>query len=58
MKIIQPFSIARLPRIEFGRGAFGKLPKLISQYGNRVLLVTVVAGNGLLGLAAHRAQGT
>lgn len=40
MKIIQPFSIARLPRIEFGRGAFGKLPKLISQYGKRVLLVT------------------
>jgi len=40
MKIIQPFSIARLPRIEFGRGVFGKLPKLIQQYGERVLLVT------------------
>ena len=40
MKIIQPFSIARLPRIEFGHGTFGKLPKLIGQYGNRVLLVT------------------
>ena len=40
MKIIQPFSIARLPRIEFGCGAFAKLPKLISQYGKRVLLVT------------------
>lgn len=40
MKIIQPFSIARLPRIEFGAGMFAKLPKLISQYGKKVLLVT------------------
>ena len=35
-----PFSIARLPRIEFGAGAIAKLPGLIAQYGNRVLLVT------------------
>ncbi len=40
MKVIQPFSIARLPRIEFGRGAFAKLPKLIRGYGQRLLLVT------------------
>lgn len=40
MKIIQPFSISRLPRIEFGSGSFARLPKLIGQYGRRVLLVT------------------
>ena len=38
--MIQPFSIARLPRIEFGAGGIKKLPGLIVQYGNRVLLVT------------------
>lgn len=38
--MIQPFSIARLPRIEFGAGVMSKLPSLIAQYGNRVLLVT------------------
>lgn len=38
--MIQPFSIARLPRIEFGAGSVTKLPSLIAQYGNRVLLVT------------------
>ncbi|QQS54876.1 MAG: iron-containing alcohol dehydrogenase [Candidatus Competibacteraceae bacterium] len=38
--MIQPFSIARLPRIEFGAGFIGKLPTLLAQYGNRVLLVT------------------
>lgn len=38
--MMQPFSIARLPRIEFGAGALAKLPNLIAQYGNRVLLVT------------------
>ena len=40
MKVIQPFAIARLPRIEFGRGAFAKLSQLIQRYGERVLLVT------------------
>jgi len=34
------FSIARLPRIIFSRGAITQLPDLCSQYGNRVLLVT------------------
>jgi alcohol dehydrogenase len=38
--MIQPFSIARLPRIEFGARAIAKLPGLIAQYGKRVLLVT------------------
>ncbi len=38
--MIQSFSIARLPRIEFGAGFVSKLPDLIAQYGNRALLVT------------------
>ena len=38
--MMNPFSIARLPRIEFGAGGIKKLPDLIAQYGNRVLLVT------------------
>jgi alcohol dehydrogenase class IV len=35
-----PFSIARLPRIEFGSGTCARLPALASQFGKRVLLVT------------------
>jgi len=38
--MIAPFSIARLPRIEFGVGAVCKLPELAARHGNRVLLVT------------------
>lgn len=34
------FSIARLPRIEFGRGVISRLPGLLATYGERVLLVT------------------
>lgn len=34
------FSIARLPRIEFGAGSIMKLPALLARYGKRVLLVT------------------
>ena len=34
------FSIARLPRIEFGRGTISKLPEVIACYGKRILLVT------------------
>ncbi len=34
------FSIARLPRIIFSRGAIKQLPELCLQYGSRVLLVT------------------
>ena len=38
--MIKPFSITRLPRIEFGAGVIAKLPELIVPYGQRVLLVT------------------
>lgn len=34
------FSIARLPRIEFGAGALKKLPDIVSGYGSHILLVT------------------
>jgi alcohol dehydrogenase len=34
------FSIARLPRIEFGAGAFARVPDILARYGNRVMLVT------------------
>jgi alcohol dehydrogenase len=34
------FSIARLPRIEFGSGVFGKTADICASYGRRVLLVT------------------
>jgi len=37
---IVPFSIARLPRIEFGAGALRKLPAIAAGYGRRLLLVT------------------
>ena len=35
-----PFSIARLPRIEFGSGKFNLVGRIASQYGKRALLVT------------------
>lgn len=38
--MIQPFSIARLPRIVFGSGSFAQTVDLVSEYGNRILLVT------------------
>ncbi len=34
------FSLARLPRIEFGAGCITRLPALIGKYGRRVLIVT------------------
>ena len=34
------FSIARLPRIEFGRGVFAKAAGLCARYGRNLLLVT------------------
>jgi len=34
------FSIARLPRIEFGTGSIMKLPAILARYGKRVLIVT------------------
>ena len=38
--MLQSFSIARLPRVEFGIGSFAKLPLIMKPYGNQVLLVT------------------
>lgn len=35
-----PFSIARLPRIEFGCGAFSRTAELTAQFGRRALIVT------------------
>jgi len=38
--VIDPFSIARFPRIKFGAGTIKQLPSLAAGYGNTVLLVT------------------
>ena len=38
--MMAPFSVARLPRIEFGAGCFKKIPTLLTQFGKRVLIVT------------------
>jgi alcohol dehydrogenase len=38
--LIPPFSVARLPRIEFGVGSFRKVPALLAGFGKHVLLVT------------------
>lgn len=38
--MFNPFSIARLPRIEFGAGSRKKIPGILARYGKRVLLVT------------------
>jgi len=38
--MIEAFSLARLPRIEFGAGRIGLLPELAAGYGSRVLLIT------------------
>lgn len=35
-----PFSIARLPRIEFGSGTFNRTAELTAKFGSRVLIVT------------------
>jgi len=40
---IPRFSIARLPRIEFGAGTLEKLPAIAAGYGKRALLVTGAA---------------
>lgn len=37
------FSVARLPRVEFGRGSFAKLPLIMKAFGSKVLLVTGAA---------------
>lgn len=38
--LVNAFSIARLPRIEFGAGVIRKLPDIAMQYGKRLLIVT------------------
>lgn len=38
--MFQPFSIGRLPRIEFGAGRLALLPAIAAAYGQRLLLVT------------------
>jgi len=38
--MIDPFSIACLPRIEFGSGSIARLPSLAARYGHKLLLVT------------------
>jgi alcohol dehydrogenase class IV len=38
--LIRPFSVARLPRIEFGEGSLARVPALVAPYGKRALLVT------------------
>ncbi len=38
--MIAPFSIARLPRIEFGSGAIARLPALAAGFGRHALIVT------------------
>ncbi|MCE9663757.1 iron-containing alcohol dehydrogenase [Halomonas sp. M5N1S17] len=37
---IDAFRIARLPDIQFGAGSITRLPRLIAEHGNRVLVVT------------------
>jgi alcohol dehydrogenase len=34
------FSLARLPRVEFGAGSLSRLPAILGQYGKSILLVT------------------
>lgn len=41
-----PFSVGRLPRIEFGSGSLGKLPAIVERFGRNLLLV--VGGRSLL----------
>lgn len=38
--MVAPFSVARLPRIEFGSGSIRKLPDIAASFGRRLLIVT------------------
>jgi alcohol dehydrogenase class IV len=38
--MIQRFTIARFPRIEFGTGTFARLPGIAASFGRRALLIT------------------
>ncbi len=40
INVIFPFSIARLPRIEFGAGSIASLPDFAARHGSRLLIVT------------------
>ncbi len=40
MFLARAFSLSRLPRIVFGAGSFRQLPAIVSEYGDRVLIVT------------------
>lgn len=60
--MIPVFSIARLPRIEFGSGTLRKLPRIAASYGRRLLIVTgarsfVASPHGKALLAALKEQG-
>jgi alcohol dehydrogenase class IV len=37
---VPPFTLGRLPRIDFGAGAIERLPGIVARHGTRVLLVT------------------
>ncbi|OGO57393.1 MAG: alcohol dehydrogenase [Chloroflexi bacterium RBG_16_72_14] len=37
---VPAFTLGRLPRIEFGAGAFGRVPGVVARHGSRALLVT------------------
>ncbi len=56
------YSIARLPRIEFGAGSHRKLPDIAARYGQRLLLVTgaksfLNSATGEALMAAFKARG-
>ncbi len=38
--MIAPFSLSRLPQIEFGAGSLSKLPDIAGRYGRQLLIVT------------------
>lgn len=40
LSAIRAFSLARLPRVEFGSGSLAKLPEILASYGDKALLVT------------------
>ena len=37
---MNPFSISRIPKLEFGSGSINKLPDILKQYGKNLLVVT------------------
>ena len=49
---VLPFALGRLPRIDFGAGAFARVPGIVARHGRRVLLVT---GTRSLAVSGRRA---